>query len=53
MEIARLLIDRKVSRQIPEFLRSNNFGPKSQESPTFRQSLILSTLILRDSRVAH
>ena len=57
MEIARILIDRQVSRQIPQFLSSNHFGPRSQESPTFRQCLILSdplsTHILRDPRVAH
>ena len=46
MEIARMLIDRQVSRQI-------HFGPRSQESPTFRQSLILFTHILGDPRVAH
>ena len=39
MEIARILIDRQVSRQI-------HFGPRSQESPTFRQSLILSNTFL-------
>lgn len=53
MEIARLLIHRQVSRQIPESLSSNRFGPRSQDSPTFRQSLILSTHILRDPRVTH
>ena len=39
MEIARILIDRQVSRQI-------HFAPRSQESPTFRQSLILSNTFL-------